>query len=167
MTILVMKMSNMLSTQKIIGTTMCLNPSWASWRHSNQKWKRTVWSAPLSLSLGRLLSLSKFSSVLSNLVLHNSNGKLGRLHHSLKDLAAGNCYNDNNHTVALLNFLLILSMPLGKSLEQFHTLPSPWCATIQMIINVGHAQLYTFNHVWQNDLDIFQQNYLCQSFQHL
>lgn len=105
---------------------------------------------------GQAFILSKFSSALSNLVLHNSNGKLGRLYYSLKDLAAGNYYNDNKHTLTLLNSPLLLSMPPGNSLEQFHThSPPPWCTTIQIIINVDHAQPHTFNHIWKNDLDIF------------
>lgn len=138
MTILAMKMNNMLSSEKIIrATAVCLNPSQASWRHSNQKWKRTVWSSPPSFHLGRLLSLSKFSRALSNLLLHNSNGKLGRLYHSLKDLAAGNYYNDNKHAFALLNSLLLFSLPPGNNLEQFHTCsPPPWWATVQIITSV-------------------------------
>lgn len=118
--------------------------------------ERKVWSSAPSFRLGRLLFLSKFSSALSNLVLHNSNGKLGRLYHSLKDLAAGNYYNDNKHTLTLLNSPLLLSMTPGNSLEQFHThSPPPWCTTIQIIINVDHTQPHTLNHIWKNDLDFF------------
>lgn len=87
--------------------------------------ERPVWSSPPSFYLGRLLFLSKFSSASSNLVLHNSNGKLGRLYHSLKDLAAGNHHNDNKHNLALLNSPVLLSMPPGSSLGQLHTHTPP------------------------------------------